>query len=226
MISRLSTLFVRAKDVLQREGLEALLRRTLYFLLDPVFQYRTYYFYEYTLRDQNEADFIPRLNNLTYRIITTSREAGELADNESQFSPYVKRFKERLDKGAIAFYFFVDRELAHWGWVAMNQEAQDSLGGIPIKVDFTKQEAYTGASFTLPKYRGKSLMKYSYFKRLQFLKESGMVISRNAVAKDNVASHHALAKLSPRIYAKAQYLKLGRWQVWRESPFSQASQPD
>jgi hypothetical protein len=69
-------------------------------------------------------------------------------------------------------------------------------------------------------------MKYSYFKRLQFLKESGMVISRNAVAKDNVASHHALAKLSPRIYAKAQYLKLGRWQVWRESPFSQASQPD
>ena len=200
------------------EGLEALLRRTLYFLLDPVFRYRTFYLYEHTLRDRNEADFIPRLNNLTYRIITTSREAGELADNESQFSPYVKRFKKGLDKGAIAFCFFVDRELAHWGWVAMNQEAQDSLGGVPIKVDFAKQEAYTGAAFTLPKYRGKGLMKYSYFKRLQFLKESGMVITRSAVPKDNVASQRTLDRFGFKRYAKVRYLKVISWNYWKEKP--------
>ena len=220
MIRSLTVLFGRAKNILQTEGLIPLLRCAFPFLTGYLFQYRTYYLYEHTLKEMDEANFRPRINGIIFKVVSTNQQADELAACGLDFRPYVMGARQKLDKGAIAFCFFADRELAHIGWAAMNQEAQESLGGIPIRVDFASKEAFTGGTVTIPKYRGKGLMAYSYSKRLQFLREQGITTSRNAVVMSNIASHRALAKLSPRVYAKARYIKIMWWAFWKETPLT------
>ena len=219
-MDRLTMLFERAKDIYEAEGLISLVRRVFPFLIGHLVKYRTYYLYEHMLKDLNEADFMPRIHGLTFKIVSTNQQADELARCGLDFRPYVMGARQKLNKGAIAFCFFADRELAHIGWAAVSQEAQKSLGEVPIQVDFASGEAYTGGTVTFPKYGGKGLMGYSYFKRLQFLREKGITTSRNAVVVSNIASHRALAKLSPRVYAKACYLKVMWWTFWKETPLA------
>jgi hypothetical protein len=70
------------------------------------------------------------------------------------------------------------------------------------------------------------LMVYGYVKRFQFLRGQGIVVSRNAVAKSNIASQKAHAKFSPRVYAEASHLRLLWWHFWKEKPLAQAGTHD
>jgi len=219
MTSRLGVLFRRAKDILQTEGLRPLVSRGFDFAKAPFFQYGKYYLYQHTLEERNEADFMPRIQDFTIKIVCTQQEADELAATTGY--DFRRRFvnaRRSLDKGAIAFCVFVSGEIAHIGWVALGEEAKKTFDRLPYKVDFSNGEASTGGTVTVPKYRGKGLMAYGYLKRLQFLREQGVTASRNAVAVNNIASQKAHAKLSPKIYARARYLKLFWWNFWKEIP--------
>ena len=102
--------------------------------------------------------------------------------------------RQALDKGTIAFCIFVYRELAHVGWVAMNEEAKKYIDPLPFHVDFSNKEACTGGTRTVSKYEGKGLMTYGYVLRFQFLRQKGIAISRNSVAFNNISSK--VSKLS------------------------------
>ncbi|MFC1902486.1 GNAT family N-acetyltransferase [Chloroflexota bacterium] len=125
-----------------------------------------------------------------------------------------------LDKGAIAFCVFVERELAHIGWVALNEEAKNIFDPLPFRVDFSNREACIGGAWTDPKYRGRDLMSYIFLERFQFLRERGILILRCSVNKQNIASHRLHAKLGANMYAQARYLRVLRWQLWRERPLA------
>jgi len=227
MMSRLGVLLRRAKDILQTEGLRPLVGRGFDFVKAPFFQYGNYYLYQHTPKERNEADFMPRIQDVTFRMVSTSEEADELAASTGY--DFRRRFvnaKRSLDKGAIAFCFFVNEEIAHIGWVALSEEAKKTFDRLPYKVDFSNGEASTGGTITVPKYRGKGLMAYGYFKRLQFLREQGVTASRNAVAVNNIASQKAHAKFAPKIYARARYLKLFWWDFWKERPVHDIDTPE
>ncbi len=215
MIYRLAILLEGAKHVFQTEGLMSLLGQGAVFLVGPFFRYGTYYCYEHALKDRNEADFMPRTPNFTFKIISTRQQVDELAADGFKF-PYI--YRNKLDKGAIAFCVFVSSELAHIGYVAMTDEAKKSLNELPYQVDFSNNEAVTGGTWSKPKYRGMGLMTYGYFKRFQFLREKGVTVSRNAVATSNIASQRVHAKFTPRIHAKGRFLKVLWWQSWTEKP--------
>lgn len=215
---RLIELFQRAQEILRTEGLMSLLRRGLKFVRGWFFQCQTYYLYEHQMKKRNEAGFLPRIKDVSFEIVFTNQQADDLAANGLEFRSPDGKDRERLDKRAIAFCFFVEHELAHKGWVAMSEEAQMSLARLPHKVDYLKGEAYCGGTFSNPKYRGSGLMTYGYLKRLQFLKDTGRTVARNAVAKDNIASHKALAKLTPKVYARGRYLEILWWKSWKEEP--------
>ena len=222
MISTLVAMLKRAKDILKTEGLKPLLTRGFDFVKVWFFEYGDYYLYEHTLEDRNEADFLPNIQDYTFKIISSNEEADNLA--EAIGSDFRRRFvkaRKMLDKGAVAFCIFVKGEIAHIGWVALSEEAQKAVDNLPYKVDFSNHEACTGATETIPEYRGKGLMAYGYFKRFQFLREKGIVVSRNAVAKSNIASQKAHAKFSPRVYAEAKHLRLLQWHFWKEKPLAQ-----
>lgn len=218
MIRTLSAFSIRVKDVLQNEGLVPLLRRGFAFLVGYFFKYETLYLYEHTMKERNEADFLPKIQNFTFQIVSTNLKADELAAGGHDFRSYSIYTSTWLDKGAVAFCFFVGRELAHIGWVAMTEEAKNAFEPFPYKVNFSNKEVCTGGTLTIPKYRGKGLMVYGYFKRFQYLWERGIVVSRNVVAIDNVASIKAHGKFSPKIHAKARYLKVLWWKFWKETP--------
>ena len=209
----------RAKDIFQTEGLAPLLRRGFNFVRGWFFGYGHYYLYKHTIEERNESDFMPRIDDFSVNIICSNKEADELA--EATGFDFRRRFvkdKNRLDKGAIAFCVFVGKELAHIGWVALSEEAKKTIDPLPYKVDFANNEACTGGTLTIPEYRGKGLMVYGYYRRFQFLKEKGVVASRNAVSTSNIASQRAHAKFEPKIYAEARYLKLLWWRFWKERP--------
>jgi hypothetical protein len=137
-------------------------------------------------------------------------------------SDFRRRFvtaRRMLDKGAIAFCIFVKGEIAHIGWIALSEEAHKAVDNLPYRVGFLNHEACTGGTQTIPQYRGKGLMAYGYFKRFEFLREKGILVSRNAVAKSNIASQKAHAKFSPRVHAEAKHLRLLWWHFWKEKPF-------
>ncbi len=209
----------RAKDVVQEEGLTPLLSRGFGFVRESFFKYAEYYLYEHSLRERDEALFMPRIEGLIFRIVRTNEEADELAvELGSDFRRRFVRARRSLDKSAIAFCFFADGEIAHIGWVALSKEAKACFDPVPYEVDFRNRVACTGGTITVPKYRSRGLMTYGYVKRLRFLRELGWRASRNCVVVDNIASQKAQGKLGPRVYARARCLKLLRWRFLWQRP--------
>ena len=224
MMYRPKELFTVAKHIFQREGLLPLLGRGFAFLTGYFFWYEAYYLYQIdiseVLKQNSEADLLPEIRDLTLKIVSTNEQADELAQQGFEFRSQVINARKRLDKGAVALCIFAGREFASIGWITLTQQAKDSLNELPLRIDFSNKEACTGGVMTNSKYREMGLMRYGYFKRLQFLKEKGRLIDRSAVAKSNVASQMAVAKLSGGIYAEARFIKLLWWKFWREKPLA------
>ncbi len=215
----------KIKQVLQTEGLIPLLRRGFPFLLSYFLKYGTFYLYKHTLKERTEADFAPRIQGFTLKVVSTNKQADQISANGLEdFRQQFINARRGLDKGAIAFCVYVGNELAHIGWVAMSREAKNTFDGLPYYVDFTNKEACTGGTVTIPKYRGKGLMAYGYFVRFQFLRQKGIVTTRNAVKISNTASHKVMAKFGPNMYAKARYLKVLWWKFWRETQLTKTDQ--
>ena len=213
-----SSLVIKIKQVLQTEGLIPLLRRGFPFLFRYFLRYGRYYLYQHTLKERIEADFMPRIKDFTLKVVSTNKQADQISANG--FEDFRQQFinaRRGLDKGAIAFCVYVGNELAHIGWVAMTEEAKNTFDNVPYYIDFSNREACTGGTVTIPKYRSQGLMAYGYFVRFQFLIQKGILTTRNAVKISNIASQKVMAKFSPRIYAKARYLKVLWWKFWRET---------
>jgi hypothetical protein len=211
----------RAREILQTEGLLPLLTRGLIFLLGYVFYHRKYYLYQHIIEERKEADFLPKTTDFIFKVVTSEQQAAELEAAGFDFGTRHPNNRRGLEKGVVAFCFFIDGELAHTGLVAMSQEAKNSFDVLPYRVDFASGQACTGGSWSNPKYRGRGLMVYGYFKRFEFLKEKGIKSTRNAVDMGNVASHKAHARFGPKVYAKARYLKILNWRSWKETPIAE-----
>jgi len=196
-MNRLTVRLGRAKQIVETEGLVLLIRRGFSSVMGFFFAHGNYYLYQHATdytRYLNEADFMPKIDNTA---------------------------RERLAKGGIAFFVFVGPELAHIGWVGLTEEAKRGMGEPPYKVDFSMGEACTGGAHTMEKYRGKGLMAYGYFERLQYLRGKGVITSRNVINTSNTASQRVHAKFDPKIYAQARYLRIIRWSLWKETPLTQ-----
>jgi hypothetical protein len=228
MLCKLKQLFTRAKSILQTEGLPPLLMRGFKLLIGYFFQYGNYYLYETdiskVLKQNNEQDLIPDIPNFTLKIVSTNEQGDKLEREGFEFRSQFLNAKERLDRGAIAFCIFVEQELANIGWIALTQQAKDSFDPLPYQVKFDDKHSCTGSAETRPKYRNMGLMRYNYFKRLQFLKENGILRDRAAVSKSNVASQMGVAKISGiNISAEARFLKIMCYESLWEKPLTTMS---
>ncbi|MCK4723816.1 MAG: hypothetical protein KAT75_10945, partial [Dehalococcoidia bacterium] len=115
-MSEATSLFKRAKRIYKTEGIAVLVRRAFSFVFGRFFFYRAYYLYEQPIEDigkLNDADFMPKINDFTLKIISTNQEADELEADGLEFRSQVGNARERLDSGAVAFCIFVGRELAN-----------------------------------------------------------------------------------------------------------------
>ena len=218
MQNNLSRLFPRVKHIVKQQGLIALFRLGFTFLAEHSFHYGTYYLYEHTMEDRKESDFMPKIKDFSFQIVSSIENADKLAREGYNIYPFSINTRQRLAKGAIAFCILVGADIAHIGWLAMNEEARKTFESYPYLVDFQNREACTGGTLTMPKFEGNGLMTYGYYKRFQFLHEKGILKSRNAVGVKNIASQRVHNKFHPRKYAKALHVKILWWQLWKETP--------
>lgn len=221
MMDGVRLLVRRGTDILREEGLGTLAGRCLEYARPLLLEVGSYYLYEHTMEERDEADFLPRIKDFTFKIVRTNEEADELA--AATGADFRRRFigaRRCLDGGAVAFCVFVGERIAHIGYVGITEKAKRTFDPLPYRVDFSRKEACTGGTVTVPEYRGKGLMAYGYFKRFQFLLDNGITTSRNAVTKGNVASQRVHAKFGPRTHAEGRLLKVLGLQLWRETPVS------
>ena len=218
---RPAALLRTAKRIRQTEGLISLTKRTSAFVAGHFFQYTTYYLLERDLEDlpeRSEGGFLPKIEDLTFRMVFSNREADELEAEGYEFRSYSVEAEKALDRGAVAFCFFVGRELANIGWVALTQEAKDSFNEPPMKMDFSQNEAYIAAVWTNPKYRRLGLRDYAGVKRRQFLLDRGVRTRRIAIVKGNIAFFLASSLTTSRAYAEGRYIRILCWKSWKETP--------
>ncbi len=223
-MKRPTELFYDARRIYHVGGMIHLLRRTVAFIGYCLFQHRRYWLYSEPVPgypDLTEADFLPRIDGLTWKAVSSNEEADELEAQGLEFRSLVPNARERLKRGAVALCIFVGRELANMGWLVTGQRAMDSLPDPPLKVDFANNEACGGAIWTSPKYRRNGFRLYNRYKRFEFLVEKGFVVNRSAIAKKNVVAQSGYRRFPPtRTYAEGRYLRVLWWRSWKESPLA------
>jgi hypothetical protein len=220
LTSRAGTLSNRAKNIYQEEGLLAAIKRVFTFLISPILdEYNDFYVYVLSLREGNEVDYLPKIQNSTHRIVETIEQLDELSNTGFDLSLIdIDQYRYRLDKGATLSLLFVDRELGYTGWAVLTEEAKNTFNRYPYKVDFENNEICRGASWTNPKYRRQGLSYYSSYKEEQFLIGKGANKSRAIVLSNNIASQNGNDKAGSKLVAKARYFRIFGLQFWRERP--------
>jgi len=215
----LRALIRRAVNLARHEGPASLARHAfsfLAFLFHRVYMRRDVYLYEHSLEARDRSLFLPRLESWELRIIHSDADADTVAAEglEDLRESYIYASRS-LDWGAIVFCVYVERRLAHVGWVAVSERGKNAVDRMPFRVSFDACQACTGGTYTRPEYRGKGLMAYGYFERFEYLRTHGFTSSRNSVEVRNVSSQKAHAKFNPTIYGRGKYRKVLRWVTWR-----------
>lgn len=224
MRDRMLASFRRARDIIRTEGLVRLIRAMLSLMVWHLYRRRTYYLYEHypdTIRDLNENQLMPRIDDFVLNVVCTNQEADEMEANGFKFRSYAAHARQSLNRGAIAFCMFAGKELAHISWVALNERAQHSINDLPLKVDYSQNEAWTGGTVTMPKYRRRGLMAYSNLKRREFMTGRGIGVARNTIATDNYIAQKVHSKFRPQSLEKVSYKRILFWESWKKIPMSE-----
>lgn len=225
-LGALSLLLKRAKHIYRTEGLIALLRRGLLYVVRCFFVCESHYLLVVELANYqvvNRPNLTPKVNNITSQVVTTNQEVDELEAQGFEFRSHIWNARERLNNGAIAVCTFVGTELATISWVALTERAKASLIGFPIEVNFDKGEVLGAGALTIPKYRGMGLMGYNSAKRYEFLANIEIIRSIGTVDKKNIFSQKAEAKAGAKSYGEARYLRILWWRFWKEKPLVQTT---
>lgn len=218
MTSRLHLRYKTAREILQKAGLITFIKRGFSFLLQCFFIYETYYLYTPALNEAGEVELTPRIKNFTLEVISQKQHFEELVANGFNFEFHTIGITEKLNKGAIALCAFVDGDLAYMAWIAMSEEAKNSLSILPYKVDFLNNEAYFGWSETSPRYRRKGIGRYARFKMLQYLRERGRTLHPYVVSKSNLTAQMFEASIGAKRCGEALFLRILCCKFWKEKP--------
>lgn len=218
----------RTKHVYRTEGWVSLLRRALAFALGLLVSYRVYYLYALRLEDidgTRDAGPPPPMEHVSAVVLSTNEEVDAVEAGGYEFRSLVPDARARLDAGAVATCVFVGKELANIVWVAMTQEAKDSLHEPPFRIDFAGGECWSGDGWTNPGYRRAGLLAYGDVKRRRFQTEQGMRVSRWAVEKGNVPPRRFVEGLGATISAEGRLLRVLWWTSWKENAVPAADRP-
>ena len=183
---------------------------------------------EQVLEYRNQADFMPKIRDVSFKIVETTQRLDELSDEGFDLSLLdVTQACYRLEKGAIAALVFVERELAYRGWLALTEEAKNTFNRYPYKVDFSNNEACRGDAWTNPKYRRQGIYSYAVYKREALLMDRGIKKMRGIMLTNNSVAQIGHDKVGGfGICAKAHYLRIFGLQFWKETPIKSINNND
>jgi len=209
----------RARYIYRNEGTISLLGRVFSYLFSYIFFYDEYYVQQYSTCELNEADFLPKVKDFTFKLITSNEMADDWARRTGfDFRGQALHARQRLDAGAIAFCIFIQNRLAHIVWGGLSQKAKNSINSQPYQVNFAQHQGCIGGGEGVPKYRGKGLMLYLWFHHNNYMKQHGITTVIHIVATDSVVHSKVQSRFPSKICAKARYIKFLWWRYWKETP--------
>jgi len=183
-----------------------------------VFDVPSFFLYEHEHRRWSPGRFASLPAVFEECFVTGNAAADRVAETHCDIRGLVPAARRALDSGAVAFCVYHGRDVAHVGWLATTTAARRAIDRLGYDVRFDRGEAWTGAAFTVPRFRNQGLLTYSCLRRFDYLLESGFLVSRAAVATDNAASHRVTMLFEPHVYAIGRQLRFLRWRRWTERP--------
>ena len=123
--------------------------------------------------------------------------------------PFLKFIKGGLDRGAVLFFLFFDRKLAHASWLSTSDEADvfDSV----FKGPRDEKAGYIGPCYTEPDHRGKGCYPYILSEICAFLQKEGRGRALIATREKNHSSVRGIRKAGFAYAGDAVYLKFLLW---------------
>jgi hypothetical protein len=204
----------RARQVVESEGLRALCQTVV---RRYVADCRRFYLYEHHHRHWPEGAFLPHIEQFEERFISSNEVADEVASEFQDLRQVVENGRRGLESGAVAFCVYAGRDVAHVAWLATSERARRAVDHLGYVVHFDDGEAWTGAAYTVPAYRGRGLLAYGCQRRFEYLLRRGCSVSRGAVEMSNDASHRATMRFEPRVYAIGRQWRLCGKRWWRQT---------
>lgn len=165
----------------------------------------------------------PDIEGLEVVVLEGDEDLDSLVERGFEVPPCHPSFRrEWLQRGGVVACAFVQRQLAHVGWLALSAEAKGCCDCLPYDVDFAHGEACWGGAYTWPRYRGRGLYEHVCGVRLTYMREHGFHRCRDAVSVGNTASLKGQAPWHPGPRLSGRLVRIGRWTSWREQPWKGA----
>ena len=214
-----ASVFPRAWSLLRREGPIGFVRSIV---RGYIFDYRRFFLYEYDLWSEACRRLPPLPDEFEAVFVADNETADRLAQERDEFRGLNPGGRRALQSGAVALVIYKGSDVAHVGWIATSQWARRVFETLPYEVRFEHREAWAGAVFTVPRFRGRGLLTYSALCRFAYLRDAGFHTCRSAVETNNGASNRVQMRLNPTVFAVGSSVKVLSWSKWTEHPPSVA----
>jgi len=202
------------------EGIWSLITRGLPYLLHRFFISDDYYVITVKFKDidkEVEADYLPKIENHSYRIITNNEEVDQMIADGYDMGAYELNLRVSVDGGAIAFCHFVGKEFAHFTFFADNPRGKVIIDLLPFHVDFEHGQMISGKSLTVPKYRNLRLRNYNGYVMRQYLWSKGFTGAVYSVRVNNYPALISHAKPPEKwVISRCRYIKILWYKYFKE----------
>ncbi len=171
--------------------------------------------FEQRLNERGAALFPLVMQEVVLKIIKRPEEFDTLISKSFDLGacPFLKDAKEGLDRGAVLFFLFVGKTLAHSSWVSLDNYAA-FLDPVFQKLRF-EGTGYIGPCYTGPLYRGKGFYPYVLSRICEFLKENGKRRVLICTKTTNHPSIRGITKGGFVLIAEVLSVKLLLWRFCR-----------
>ena len=113
----------------------------------------------------------------------------------------IDQINEGLERQAKAFCIFVDKNLVHITWLALNNESKKFVDDWPMKIDWSNTGVW-GLAYTHPNFRKNGFYQYTHKQIQKFLLSKNIKFNRFTIKKRNIPSISAMSKFKPKNIAK------------------------
>ncbi len=183
-----------------------------------MFNFFKYFIYE-DQNDQNVDGTNLNLSNSEFLVVLNQDELKKIIDKNYLFEFYNINFvEEGLKKEAIAFCIFVNNNLAHITWLALNDTAKKFVDDWPMKIDWINTAVW-GLAFTHSKFRKNGFYQYVHEQIKKFLLSKNIKFNRFTIKKRNLNSISALSKFKPKNIANGYSFELHKLKFRLSIPF-------
>lgn len=146
--------------------------------------------------------------------LATEEDIDALTEESIQWHEGRRRFgKQLLREGSICVLGYVDGEPAHIGWSSTNR-----LYNPPFSLNLGRGWAYFHRTRTAPQFRGMGLQGAGIRKRIEVVREQGVVRIVNMVDVENVVSFNNYQKMGFQEIATVRGIELFGKKVWGRFP--------